>query len=132
MIFRLSDNIDKDWEIAKTLLRPAFCRVFHLHDIDEYYPVLKNGFAQLWIAEDDKIRGAIVTSIDEGTNGKILEVRDLGGSKLRKWSQLMEDMLTKFAQMNGCRHIEAVTRKGFSRLVTSFKPQGLDLFIKVV
>lgn len=129
MMFRMSRDIDKDWDFAVKALEPAFCRTFQVDKVQDYYEPLKASHAQLWIAEG---LGAVITSVEAGSNGKLLAVRFIGGSKLKKWADLMEISLTNFARLTGCKQIEAVTRPGFSRLIKSFKPQGLDLFIKVV
>ena len=130
MIFRLT-NIS-DWGKAKDLLRPAFCGVFQVDDIEDYEGAIINGDAQLWVAEDQEIIGAVLTTFDEGKRGRVLQVRYLGGSNLRRWKDLMEESLTNFAKEHSCVHIEGWTRKGFSRLIKSFKPQGLELFVKVL
>lgn len=132
MIFRISNEIDKDWVFAEEMLTPSFCRIFQVDRLEDYHRLLKLRKAQLWIAEDENKKGAVITTIEEGGNGRLLAVRFLGGRQLKKWSRQMDEALTEFARVNSCRQITAVTRKGFSRLITSFKPQGLDLFIKAV
>lgn len=128
-MFRISSDIDKDWPFALKILKPAYCRIFSVDRLEDYYDLLKISLMQLWIVDD---MGAVITSIESGKNGKLLFVRYLGGKKLRTWANDMEETLTEFARKNNCTQIEAVTRKGFSGLIKTFKPQGLDLFVKVV
>lgn len=133
LIFRLSNDIDQDWDFAVKTLKPVFCRTFQVDKVEDYYSPFKAGIAQLWIAEDagEKL-GVVVTQQDRGSQGSVLLLRMLGGKKLAQWAPLMEESLTEFARLHGCHQIEAYTRRGFSRLVESFKRQRLELFIKVV
>lgn len=126
---KLSENIDKDWPFALETLKPAYCRIFSVDRLEDYYDLVKNNLMQLWIIEG---KGAVITSIESGQNGRLLAIRFLGGKNLRAWANDLEETLTEFARKNNCKQIEAVTRKGFSRLIKSFKSQGLDLFVKVV
>lgn len=127
MILIQPHEIDLHWEECKKLLKPAFRWRVQLHNVDDYYEPLKNGQLQLW-----RLPGAaMVTSIDKGSNAKVCTILSLSGKNIKSWIADLNETLTKFAKSEGCNAIEAITRKGFSRFVPEFVPDGI-VYIKIL
>ena len=131
MRFERVYNIDIAWPACKEVLKGAFRYRFHTHTVSDYLPMLKSGEAQLWAAYDDGLYGAVVTCIDRGSAATALTVLSLAGRDLKKWAHLLDKELMEFARQNKCQAIEAVTRRGFSKLIPDFVEDGVNYIRKV-
>ena len=124
------DRLDEFWPICKPMLETAFRFRIHADTADDYYEPLKNSEYQLWVAvSEDRVLGAVITSIIEGSNAKICNIHSLGGDDLPEWVDEMNDTLTGFANENKCAAIEAITRRGFARFVPNWVEDGV-CFVK--
>lgn len=125
-------DIDLFWPQCKEILKSAFRGLVHRHSVDDYYEPLKEGAMQLWVAgNDNKIDGAVVTSLEQGSQAKACQIFSLAGESLKDWVSDMDRTLTEFAKANDCQVIEAITRQGFSRFVPDFVEDG-RLYVKVI
>lgn len=117
-------RIDAVWPICRQYLEPAVSDHLNIYTIDDYYNPLKNGELQLWAAADDKIIGAVLTSIDRGSANTICSVHSLAGERLKEWVHLCAEEITAYARAHKCRAIESVTRKGIKGLFPDLKKTG--------
>lgn len=124
-------EIDVCWPEIRQLLGAAFRDQVNIYSVDDYYEPLKVGGMQLWLAVDSIPIGAVITSIDTGSAMSVCTVHSLAGERLKEWSGLMDDALMGFAKANKCKAIEAVTRKGFSRVFPNFVEDGV-IYIRMV
>ena len=76
---------------------------------------------QLWLAwSDEKIYGVAITQMTNYPQYRSLLVLLLSGEDKELWLDrigIMED----FARENGCKRIEAVTRKGMQKMLPDWK-----------
>lgn len=124
-------EVNSLWPVCRDILQASFQQRVHVHSVDDYYPFLLSGHYQLWIAIDrEEIIGAVVSSLEEGSNAKICNIMSLAGKDLTKWIGELDSKITEFAKLNGCYAVEAVTRKGFSRYVPDFVEDGM-VYVKL-
>ena len=120
------------WPLCHPLLAKSFFRHVHTYGVDDLFDHVKSGEFQLWAAiRDGQIIGAAVTVLEEGPKAKVLSVLNLGGENVKDWIGPLDKAFTRFARENGCVAYEAVTRKGFARLVPGFMEDGV-VYVKFV
>jgi hypothetical protein len=125
-------EIEANWPTCREILKDSFRQKLHIHAVDDYLPLLLTSECQLWVASDDnEIVGAVVTSIDEGSNARVCNILSLAGKDLDSWLQLLDETLTAFAKVNDCAALEYVGRSGFSKLLPSYVEDG-RVFIKLI
>ena len=120
-----------NWPTCREILKDAFRQKLHIHAVDDYLPLLITSECQLWVALDKEIIGAVVTSIDEGSNARVCNILSLAGKDLESWLYLLDEKLTEFAKLNGCAALEYVGRGGFAKLLPSYQEDG-RVFIKLI
>ena len=125
-----ADQITYHWAKAREMLVPSFDRYkVQFHGVDDYLDGLLDGTVQLWAAcEQDNIVGVAVTSIDCGSQSKICSILSLGGTDLH-WISGMDAVIEQFANDNNCDALQYVGRRGFSKLIPTWKEDGI-VFIK--
>ena len=127
-----ADEVDTYWPVCREMLGSAFKDKINIYTVDDYHKPLLEGNLQLWVALNDRdVIGAVVTSIDTGSAMSVCTVHSLAGECLKTWSPLMDEALTKFAKDNNCKAIEAVTRKGFSRVFPDFIEDG-TIYVRII
>lgn len=134
MIFgRINPQYLEDyWPRCREMLANAFRQKVHIHNVDDYYDLIKEGSLQLWAAiENENLIGAIVTSLDEGSEAKICSIMSLGGDRLEDWIYDADKALDKFAEDNQCFALEYVGRRGFSILVPEYQEDGV-VYVKII
>lgn len=127
------DEIDTYWSTCRALLIPAFRDAVNIYTVDDYYTAIKDGGLHLWVAVDGEgtVRGTVVTSIDQGSAMSICTVHSIGGKDLNSWVSLFDEAVTKFARDNGCKAIEAVTRKGFTKVFPDLIEDG-TIYVRIL
>lgn len=125
------DDLNQFWPEASKQLAVAF-KPNQIYTLDDIYNMLISGEAQLWCVFDDKMIGSLITSVSEGSRGRVCNIIKLAGKDFKAWGKLMETTLNNFAKLNKCENIEALTRVGFSRVLPSFKKQRDVLLIRKV
>ena len=131
-LMALPHEVPAVWPMCKDLLAKSFFRHVHTYGVDDLYDPLLTGEFQLWAAvRDGQVIGAAVTVIEEGRKAKVLSVLNLGGEDIKDWIASLDKAFTLFARQNNCLAYEAVTRKGFSRLVPGFIEDGV-VYVKFV
>lgn len=112
------------WPQMIQVFSSCFTRHPQIHTLDDIKEKILNEEMQLWCVFNKMvIIGGIITSVDSASNGRKLSVIELAGRNLKLWASVMDDELTSFAKANNCGSIEALTRKGFSKYIPSFKIQ---------
>ena len=114
------------WPTCRPIIEKAFRDIVQINSVDDYVEGLADGTFQLSVITDDaNVLGAVITSIDEGTNAKVLNVLSLAGEKLPLWIHLVDRHLIKFGKSNQCDAIEYVGRRGFTHFVPEYKEDGV-------
>lgn len=131
MRFDLVENINTVWNDCLPLIEKSFRSKVHLNSALDYYSALLKEEVQLWIAYDENIIGAVITSIDEGSAAKIMSILSLGGTKIEQWIGIMDQTFTQYALENNCDAIEWVGRGGFTRFVEDYEPDG-TVYVKLL
>jgi len=110
------DMVDED---ARRLLVPALERSEARFKIDDVMAGLFGGQFTLWFAFDDKNTpvGAVVTSIEQYPQRKMVNLLYCGGDDLEGWHEEMLDTLEKHMWENDCRGLEVVGRYGWQRFL---------------
>lgn len=115
------DHVDSIWNEVKALLAPA-CAVtsgrFTPYDV---YVMLQTQRAHLWIAFDDSgVVGCIVTTLSDYPSKRYLCLLFTAGKKISRWTPQMNDLLTRWAEDNGCDGIEGQGRPEWARMYRRF------------
>lgn len=112
------------WPQMIEIFKPCFKRSSQIHTIDDLKEMVLNEEAQLWVIFNQMvINGALITSVDEASNGRRISVLELAGRNFKAWAGIMDDALIAFAIANRCDGYEALTRKGFAKYIPDFKIQ---------
>lgn len=131
MIEIKKEDLNLVWKQASDILAKAF-KPNQIYTLDDIYSSLERGESQLWCVYDNEMIGSLVTSVDEGSRGRVCNIIKLAGKRFKEWGNLMESTLNNFAKLNKCESIEALTRVGFSKVLPSFKKQKDVLLIRKV
>ena len=103
------------------MLEPAFEHLTHPIDHKEALQKLFSGHYQLWVVgNEEELKLAVITSIEETANGKAANVEYLGGNSLKDCMDF-ETTLFEWAGLNNCKFVKARVRKGLYRI---FKKRG--------
>ena len=122
--------VNAAWGDCEPLLKPSFRRKLESYDLDDAKEKCLAGRWQLWAAHDEKkIIGAIFTAIAIEKKFNILHIFNMGGKRLGEWQEIAEKQLNIFARANGCKAIQAVMRKGLSRIIKDSEEDG-TIYIK--
>jgi|TARA_R100001086_G_scaffold174319_1_gene95727 hypothetical protein len=117
-----AEYINTCWKDVEKYLKGAADRTNGRYEIDDLYLSVCEYGHLLWIAFDkQEIKGAVITNVIVYPKKKFLCMGFCGGKDLHEWKDLMLDMLKDWAKDNKCDGIEAVGRKGWSKV---FKQDG--------
>lgn len=118
-------QVDTYWPICRNYLEKAVSDRLNIYTIDDYYQPLKKGELTLWVVEkEEKVIGAVLTSIDTGSAGSICSVHSLGGEHFKEWSSLFDQEITAHARAHRCLAIESITRDAFQRILPDLVRTG--------
>lgn len=127
-----AQEIEKYWPICREILLPSFRDVVNPLTVDDYYIPLKTRINQLWAAiNGEKIIGAAITSVDCGSAGKVCMVHSIAGEDMKSWISLFDEKVTQYARDNECFAIQAVTRKGFTKIFPDLIEDGI-IFVRLL
>ncbi len=117
-----TEYIDTCWSQVEGFLEGAAEYTHGRYRVDNIYDrIVEDGY-QLWVAiEGETIIGAVVTSVTNYPQKKVLSMPYCGGVDLHKWKDPMLAILRRFAAQVGCEAIEATARKGWAKI---FKDDG--------
>ncbi len=91
---------------------------------DDLYAELLGRRMQLWcVRRGRKIVMVGITAIRIFPRGKVAYVIGVSGSEMEHWLHFQPDLL-KWAKGEGCQAVDAVVRKGWTRLLKDWKPIG--------
>lgn len=100
------------------MLAPAMQDRLNINTIDDMYAPIASGVLDLWVCvRKGEVIGAVITSIDAGSAGKICSVHCLAGSDLKQWVKQGNDAIKAYARAHRCTAIESITRNGWARLI---------------
>jgi len=118
----LPEYIDTFWPMAAELLEPAVEMSGGRYDIESVEYLVKNGFNQLWVMydDDDKIRIAFTTAIENYPRRRMLAITFLGGDDFVNNIGIVDDTLSEWAIAHGCDGAEIMGRKGWERALSPF------------
>ena len=117
-----TEHINTCWKDVAGYLQGATDRTNGRYDIEDLYLSICKYDHLLWIAFDDKkIKGAVVTNVIVYPKKKFLCMGFWGGEDFFDWKDAMLNILKSWAKDNKCDGIEAVGRKGWSKV---FKQDG--------
>lgn len=125
-------DVAKLWPICRQILIPSFRDLVNTHSVDDYLAGLQRQIVQLWVAEDAGLPiGAAVTQVDEGSAMRVCTVLSISGVRFSEWAAQFDKEITSFAKQNGCHAIEAVTRRGFARVLPDLQEDGV-IYVKLL
>lgn len=113
------------WPEACGWLKPAIAWAGETTE-EEVAAALASGMAQLWIAEDETVRCAVVTCLSRTTRGLVCEIWLTGGGDHREWLHFIE-RIEEAARGRGCVAIELTGRKGWARLLPQYRQKAVVL-----
>ena len=109
------------WNDAWGWLAPAVAQSSGRISVDDLRRGLYRGEYQLWVAfKDDAIDGAIITTITEYPNKRILTWLFIGGDHIEDWCDSMHKLVERFSRDMGCEGAEIVGRKGWVRFMKKY------------
>lgn len=115
------DHIGLIWPEAEVLLAPAIATAGGRYEPSDIYEQLQTGELLLWIAAEDMVPvAAITTRIMRYPRCRAMAMDWIGGSRMREWLPLAQATLLRYAKQNDCTHLEGYGRKGWSRWLRRF------------
>lgn len=123
--------IDELWSKCEKFLNNPEIGEIEFADLDDLKQECKDGICQLWILmQDDELTGCFITSIGEASaNVKVLTLTHLSGEGVKVWIKELDDKVSQFAKINGCKYVSITARRGFARLIPELKEAG-TLYVK--
>jgi len=123
-----SDKVGSIWERVMPVLEKAISFNTGYLPEDVLYAIESQRMQLFVVADDDGLRGAIVTEIHVYPRSKSLFVLFLGGTRLSEWPM---DALWRWARLMGCDEAMAIGRRGMDKMFpeakTNFKYYQLSL-----
>jgi hypothetical protein len=114
------------WPLVAGLIRAAMQR----GDVGAYHPVEENvlaGRSLVWLATDGTdIHAAAVTQLERTDRGLICVIVACGGRQMCRWLHLIEG-IEEFARAEGCAATRIVGRKGWARVLPSYRAKRIIL-----
>jgi len=112
------DMIDIVWDKCAPFLQKAFISPIAVYDLGDIYTNCLKGNWQLWmLLIDEQLVGCFITVLMIESRAKILNILNLGAEGMKYWKDSIQHKITAFAKKHDCISIQAVARKGFSRIV---------------
>lgn len=110
------EHVDLVWPDAAPLLAPAIATADGKFAPQDILDTLKTGGLLLWIAADDMVPvAAVTTRIVSYPQCRALAMDWIGGSRMREWLPIAHETLGRYAKLNDCTHLEGYGRKGWER-----------------
>jgi len=113
----LKENVDKVWPEVEKYLSDAVDYSYGKWSLDFLKDSIKNESHQLYVVIDGDVKAAIVTSITQCPNTRILSIDFCGGEGARDWATFAVDELAKWGRAIGCSAIEITGRPGWEKLL---------------
>ena len=108
------DQMEAIWPAAAPLLERVVKQSGGRWHIEDYLKSILNKSRQLWIVyEGNIIYAAILTSIEDYPQKRVLNYQAVGGFEMESWYHDVSGILHQFAKDVGCEGIETICRKGF-------------------
>lgn len=124
----LSDEIDIYIPMLRVLIDRAIKKGNALLTVDSVIRALRDRSMQLWLIKDnEKIKAICITEILITPQCRVLGIVALAGVGHKQWKDLLEQILTIYAQEKGCRYIEIQGRKGWNKVLSNFKQVAIVL-----
>jgi|TARA_R100000988_G_C3893079_1_gene113766 hypothetical protein len=116
------EYINSCWKQVEGYLKKATEYTHGRYEVEDLYLAVCEFGHLLWIAFDEKeIKGAVITNVIVYPKKTYLCLAFCGGKEFSTWKDPMLQMLRNWAKDNGCQGLEAVGRKGWTKV---FKHQG--------
>lgn len=119
-------ELGEAWPVLRALLATALAMTKKVN-FETLRARLEAELAQAWIVvkgDDQEIKGAIITSIEDTGARKFLQMLIAGGRDARSWFDTRPpytgnvlNRLEEFARDEGCEAIESVGRRGWEKLL---------------
>ena len=108
--------VDDVWEIVEPFLRKSTNMSGGRWTTDDVLASVKTNHFHLWVAIDgNDIVAAATTSFTDYPQKRMLTGQFLGGTHLKEWVGLLDDMLRKWGHDQNCAGIELTGRNGWAR-----------------
>lgn len=112
------NQIDVFWPFVKPLLTPVIEKSPERYTEDGVLKELKAGNFQLWLThEANAIEVALLTEIVTHVNVKYVRLQLVAGKNLRASSDMIYDVISRWAISHGCEFMSCFPRKGLARLL---------------
>lgn len=110
------DDIDEYWFYVLPLLEKAVRRGNPRISLESTHQLLKEGYAQLFIAKVNcEVKAACVTSFTNYPATRMLTITLCGGVDMHQWLADGMHFIEETAKLNGCSGVEAIGRRGWIR-----------------
>ena len=110
------DHVPAVWADVKDHLEKAAHYTFGRYAVEDIYDAIMDYDHTLWIAFDDQVKGAVVTTFMHYPKKKYLNMVFAGGVELVKWKEPMLKILQHWAFDNQCDGIESTGRPGWAKI----------------
>lgn len=117
----LAGDLDKVWERVEPDLKRACEYSYEGITADLLKKWIQDREAQLWLVSD----GVLVTRIVVYPHLKSLQVVACGGRGMKSWLPGVISTLERYAIGHGCKRLEVIGRKGWSRVLKKTKVVAL-------
>lgn len=115
------EHVGLVWAEAEPLLRPAIATADGKFNPEDVRKELEAGVLLLWIAADNMVPvAAVTTRIVRYPQCKAVAMDWIGGARMREWLPLAHQTLLRYAKQNDCTHLEGYGRKAWGRWLRRF------------
>lgn len=109
-------NVDMFWDTVAPMLEKATKAANGRSSIDDVFAGIMDGTYILWVAVVDKeIVAAVTSRIVQYPQCRAMALDWIGGSKMKDWIGIGNEILVRHAKHNGCTHMEGYGRAAWIR-----------------
>lgn len=90
---------------------------------------IEEGYLLLWVVVetfDHRLVGTFLTELHTYQNGRIVEIHSVAGEGFKNWQHLQSDIMT-YARSQGAERLRISARRGFTRVMSGWKEEGIVL-----
>tara|TARA_Y100000361_G_C11053588_1_gene286634 strand:+ start:111 stop:524 length:414 start_codon:yes stop_codon:yes gene_type:complete len=115
-------DVDIYWDEASVRIKEAIELSNGRHTLETTFNCIKSKQMSLWgVIYGDILLSVFVTQVTIYPNKKVLSILFCGGEAVIKYIKEIETFFKKQAITNGCKGLEIIGRKGWSKIIKNKK-----------
>lgn len=102
------------WFDIEEWIRRALAKAKSDIALDDVHDCIERGDMQLWLANDEEVKGCCITEICESVRGRNCNLVVVAGDDFDAWAHLENDVAA-WAKARGCKRLKIEGREGWTR-----------------